>query len=82
MYGDTERWYCFGCGEGGDMLDFLQRLEGLSLPEAIRRLDAAPPTAVVSPNHRRTAPAPVPSTGPGAADGGGPVLRRGAAPQP
>ena len=44
VYGDTERWYCFGCGEGGDVLDFLQRLEGLSLPEAIRRLDASPPT--------------------------------------
>ncbi len=45
VYADTERWYCFGCGEGGDVLDFLQRTEGLSLPEAIRRLDAAPPTA-------------------------------------
>ncbi len=44
VYADTERWYCFGCGEGGDVLDFLQRIEGLSLPEAIRRLDAAPPT--------------------------------------
>ena len=63
VYGDTERWYCFGCGEGGDVLDFLQRLEGLSLPEAIRRLDAAPPIAVVSPN-RRPAPAPVPSRDP------------------
>ena len=64
VYGDTERWYCFGCGEGGDVLDFLQRAEGLSLPEAIRRLDAAPPTAVVSPRHRRPAPAPVPSRDP------------------
>ena len=64
MYGDTERWYCFGCGEGGDVLDFLQRLEGLSLPEAIQRLDAAPPTAVVSARHRRPAPAPVPSRDP------------------
>ena len=63
VYGDTERWYCFGCGEGGDVLDFLQRLEGLSLPEAIRRLDAAPPTAVVSPS-RRPAPAPVPPRDP------------------
>jgi len=44
VYGDTERWYCFGCGEGGDVLDFLQRTEGLSLPEAIRRLDGTPPT--------------------------------------
>ena len=44
VYADTDRWYCFGCGEGGDALDFLQRAEGLSLPEAIRRLDASPPT--------------------------------------
>ncbi len=51
VYGDTERWYCFGCGEGGDVLDFLQRLEGLSLPEAIRRLDAAPPTTTPSRRH-------------------------------
>ena len=64
VYGDTERWYCFGCGEGGDVLDFLQRAEGLSLPEAIRRLDAAPPTAVASPSHRRPAPPPVPPRDP------------------
>ena len=23
VYGDSQRWYCFGCGEGGDALDFL-----------------------------------------------------------
>ncbi len=39
VYSDSERWYCFGCGEGGDVLDFLQRTENLTLPEAIRRLD-------------------------------------------
>ena len=39
VYGDTERWYCFGCGAGGDVLDFMQRSEGLSLPEVIRKLD-------------------------------------------
>ncbi len=44
VYGDSQRWYCFGCGEGGDVLDFVRRTEGLSLPEAIRRLDASPPT--------------------------------------
>ncbi len=44
VYGDSQRWYCFGCGEGGDVLDFVRRAEGLSLPEAIRRLDASPPT--------------------------------------
>ena len=39
MYADSERWYCFGCGLGGDVLDFIQRVENLSLPEAIQRLD-------------------------------------------
>ncbi|MCY3657062.1 MAG: CHC2 zinc finger domain-containing protein, partial [Chloroflexi bacterium] len=27
VYSDSQRWYCFGCGEGGDALDFLQRAE-------------------------------------------------------
>ena len=44
VYADSNRWFCFGCGEGGDALDFLQRAEGISLAEAIRRLDASPPT--------------------------------------
>ena len=39
VYSDTEKFYCFGCGEAGDVLDFIQRTEGLTLPEAIRRLD-------------------------------------------
>ena len=38
VYGDTERFHCFGCGANGDVLDFVQRTEGLSLPEAVRRL--------------------------------------------
>ncbi len=40
VYGDTERWYCFGCGSGGDVLDFVQRTQGVGLPEAIRRLQS------------------------------------------
>ncbi|MCY3602740.1 MAG: CHC2 zinc finger domain-containing protein [Chloroflexi bacterium] len=56
VYGDTERWYCFGCGEGGDVLDFLQRLEGLSLPEAIRRLEGTPPATSRTTPTRRPAP--------------------------
>ena len=39
VYGDTERWWCFGCGLGGDVLDFVRRTEGVGLPEAIRRLE-------------------------------------------
>ena len=42
VYADSERWYCFGCGLGGDVLDFIQRAENLSLPDAIRRLDGSP----------------------------------------
>ena len=42
VYSDSERFYCFGCGEGGDVLDFIQKFEGLSLPEAIARLDGSP----------------------------------------
>ena len=42
VYGDSERFYCFGCGLGGDVLDFIQRAEGLTLPEAIARLDGSP----------------------------------------
>ena len=42
VYGDSERFYCFGCGEGGDVLDFVRRAENLTLPEAIARLDGSP----------------------------------------
>ncbi len=56
VYGDTERFWCFGCGEGGDVLDFVQRMEGLSLPEAIQRLDVGGQRPV-----SETAPRPVPT---------------------
>ena len=42
VYADSERFYCFGCGAGGDVLDFIRRVENLSLPEAIARLDGSP----------------------------------------
>ena len=48
VYADTEKFYCFGCGLGGDVLDFIQRTEGLSLPDAIRRLDGGSGAAVRS----------------------------------
>ena len=58
VYADTERFYCFGCGLGGDVLDFVQRVENLSLPDAIKRLDGGP--GLVS----GTAPRPVPARRP------------------
>ena len=59
VYGDTERFHCFGCGATGDVLDFVQRTEGLSLPEAIRRLGGTGP-AVERAGPVRTAPTPWP----------------------
>ena len=56
VYSDSERWYCFGCGQGGDVLDFIQRSESLTLPEAIARLDGSPglaPKAATRPARTR-----------------------------
>lgn len=32
------RFWCFGCGERGDVLDFVQKIKGVGLPEAIKIL--------------------------------------------
>jgi len=34
------RFRCHGCGERGDVLDFIRKLEGISLQDAVRRLAA------------------------------------------
>lgn len=31
-------WYCFGCGEGGDTIDFVRRVDALSFAEAVEKL--------------------------------------------
>ena len=31
-------WHCFGCGQGGDAIDFLMKQETLSFTEAVERL--------------------------------------------
>ena len=61
VYADSERWYCFGCGLGGDVLDFIRQAENLSLPEAIQRLDGGAYPAVtrlVPARRSRAAPLP------------------------
>jgi len=31
-------WYCFGCGTGGNIFDFVKKIENVSFPEAARIL--------------------------------------------
>ena len=35
---ERQTFKCFGCGEGGDVITFFQKIEGLSFPEALRIL--------------------------------------------
>ena len=64
VYADSEKFYCFGCGAGGDVLDFVGRMEGLTLPEAMRRLGDGSTVLAFHSLPRRPAPTPRPSAPP------------------
>jgi DNA primase len=32
-------WHCFGCGEGGDVISFLMKIDGLGFTEVVERLE-------------------------------------------
>lgn len=38
IFDNGRRWWCFGCGVGGDVLDFIQALHGVGLREAAAML--------------------------------------------
>ena len=38
VYGSTQSFYCFGCGVGGDIITFIEKIENLSYVEAIKFL--------------------------------------------
>src|SRR5258708_8427761 len=45
VYPQTGSFHCFGCGAGGDVIEFVRRAEGLDFRDAIARLAAAAPRA-------------------------------------
>ena len=38
VYTDTQSYYCFGCGAGGDVITFIKRIENLNYIEAVKFL--------------------------------------------
>ena len=38
-YHNGERWKCFGCGAGGDVISFVMQLYGLTFYQAVRQID-------------------------------------------
>lgn len=49
---DKQIFYCFGCGEGGNVVTFLMKMNNMSFPEAVRHL--AGKTGVVIPERTLT----------------------------
>ena len=38
VYPESQSFYCFGCGAGGDVIGFIRRIENLEYVEAIKLL--------------------------------------------
>ena len=38
VYNDSQSFYCFGCGAGGDVISFIMRMENLDYIEALKFL--------------------------------------------
>ena len=40
VYPDTQSFYCFGCGAGGDAITFAKKINSIDYPEAVKMLAA------------------------------------------
>ena len=38
IFPESQRWWCFGCQRGGDVIEFVRLLEGVGFREAVERL--------------------------------------------
>ena len=47
-------WHCFGCGEGGDAIAFIQKKENMDFPEAVRHLASKHHISIEEDTHERT----------------------------
>lgn len=56
VYPQNDRWYCYRCNVGGDVIDFVRRREHLGFVEACRRLEGFPAHARTSQNFSRRKP--------------------------
>ena len=63
--GETGRYFCRGCGRQGDAIQFLRDIEGLSYPEACRRLGATPKSTGTPHTRKPAAWEPKPAVLPG-----------------
>ncbi|MCZ2109629.1 MAG: toprim domain-containing protein [Dehalococcoidia bacterium] len=66
IYPSTQSYYCFGCGAGGDVLDFVSRLHRVDFKGAAELLEGSGFPTPVSPGLRH-APAPTPAIDPASA---------------
>ena len=46
VYADSQRFHCFGCETWGDALDFIRKLDNVSIQEAARTLQRQPASPV------------------------------------
>jgi DNA primase len=38
VHEEKQMWHCFGCSKGGDIFAFIQEIEGVEFPEALKIL--------------------------------------------
>ena len=43
VYNDTQSFYCFGCGAGGDAIGFIKKIENLDYIDAVKQLISSVP---------------------------------------